>query len=248
MSSLTERFETDESADNSPPEFADHQLDVSDKLTADRLTAINNARSAVQTARRNSQLLVFEGELDDEQATLVYREALEAYLLEIKQYRDVDDTARAYWTGTENEQIGEVIANPPPLSDPRWQDDSSRTSNRSMSMDNPTKGDLTPVIVARIKGLNDILSTAKFLSYEFSVKDDPRHGPPTEYSATAPATLSRDLLDTAFEWATAYSYHIGLDLTLEEESGDLEFRYEDFIEGDEAENGGGPRIPRSDAS
>lgn len=179
---------------NQPPSFPDPQLDVSEKIDHDRLRAIAEARRAVREIRESAVVNQLDGTTSRGEADLILREALESYLLEIKQYRNCDETARAYWDGSRDNSIGRVTVEPP--ADDRFVD-------------------CEPVTVAEIRGLNDILYSPVYFSHTFTTTHKPRHRPPSELEETVTKPIGRPVLQAALEWANAYVHYIGLDLKLE---------------------------------
>lgn len=190
---------TDHSAsgdhDTNPPVYPDKQLDVSEKIDMDRINSITAARNAVREVRETAFMHVLRGDVDPKKADLAFRDALESYLLEVKQYRTIDDTAESYWVGPKDQIIGAVMVDPPK---------------------NEHFDECEPQPAAVIEGLNDILDSPRFFEHTFEQTRHPRHGGPITETETVTATLPRHLLDTALWWANQYVNHIGLDLRLED--------------------------------
>lgn len=179
-----------------PPTQPDVQLDVSDKVDLDRLRAIDEARRQVRDIRETTTISQLKGQVGTEAADIALREALESYLLEIKQYRDCDESARKYWDGSAEGSIGQVVISPP--------------------VDHDEFEDCEAVTVETIEGLDDILYSPRYFSHTFETTIPTRHGPNQDREITVNQPLSRSILQRALEWANTYVHHIGLDLQLQD--------------------------------
>lgn len=184
---------TDDRAIGEAPRYQE-QMDVDEKLEADRLQAINEARKTAHKVRQNSRVGQLSGSLSEKQACGAFREALESFLIEIRQYRGISDRAQIFWTGTDERKIGRVTIYPPagvPGGEAR--------------------------VVDEIRGLDDILQAPAVYTQRYSWTETQRHGGTIRRTAHVQEPLSRDVLKTGLLWANEFCNHIGLDLDIDTE-------------------------------
>lgn len=190
---------------------------VAEQIDRDRVQAITEARESAQYIRRESKLQAFQGELTSRQAALVYRDALEGFLLEVEPYRHVDDAAERFWSGRDDEVIGYVTHTPPDPDGEAWESVDQVPPNAT-NVDESTGA----TVAAEITGLGDLLDAPVTWPKTYWREIETPCGPNRIETATDYAIVSRKVLDAALRWATNFTHHIGLDLEIDADEDTLQ--------------------------
>jgi hypothetical protein len=197
---------TAETPDGGPSEY-DRKVSVSEQITQDRIAAISDARAECRTAREQSELMYRKGKIAREARDIIYREAVESYLLELKPYCEAVEDTNGYWFSEDEPHLGAVWATPPPEDSEAWETRADAPAHLDLD-------DLEPRRLAVVKNLTEFLLLPRTFETAFAKTQAYPHGSDAAAVAHVTETIDRETITAAMDWGNQFAHRIGLDLSM----------------------------------
>lgn len=189
-----------------PSEY-DEKVSVSEQITHERISAISDARAECRTAREQSELMYRKGKIAREARDIVYREAVESYLLELKPYTEAVEDTNGYWFSEDKPHLGAVWARAPPEDDQAWETRADAPAHLELD-------DLEPRRLAVVKNLTEFLLLPRTYETTFAKTQAYPHGSDAAAVAHVTETIDRETITAAMDWGNQFAHRIGLDLSM----------------------------------